>query len=188
MVYHTDVRWLSSANVLQRFIALKPEISKFLETETKEFSEQVDSSWNEDFFFLGDITSHLNDLNIKLQGKGKLIFDLPAAVNAFKVKLRLFKSQLSKGMLTHFPICLKLILSERQLAIEIKYAEQIEVLIEEFNNRLTLSTKEKLHLKIIVNPFLKQLHIDKWNLSNSWLHLYTKVNMEKAVCKAFTSV
>ena len=94
LVYHTDVRWLSRANVLQRFIALKPEVSKFLETEPKEFSEQDDSSWNEDFFFLGYITSHLNDLNIKLQGKGKLIFDLYAAVNAFKVKLRLFKSQL----------------------------------------------------------------------------------------------
>ena len=76
VVYHTDVRWLSRANVLQRFIALKLEISKFLETEPKEFSEQDDSSWNEDFFFLGSITSHLNDLNIKLQGKGKLIFDL----------------------------------------------------------------------------------------------------------------
>ena len=57
-------------------------------------------------------------------------------------------------MLTHFPICLKLILSERHLTIGIKYAEQIEVLIEEFNNRLTLSSEEKLHLKIIVNPFL----------------------------------
>ena len=39
VVYHTDVRWLSRANVLQRFIALKLEISKFLETEPKEFSE-----------------------------------------------------------------------------------------------------------------------------------------------------
>ena len=58
VVYHTDVRWLSRANVLQRFIALKPEISKFLETEPKEFSERDDSSWNEDFFFLGDFTSH----------------------------------------------------------------------------------------------------------------------------------
>ena len=64
MVYHTDVRWLSHANVLQRFIALKPDISKFLETKPKEFSELNDSSWNEDLFFIGDITSHLNDLNI----------------------------------------------------------------------------------------------------------------------------
>ena len=46
VVYHTDLRWLSRANVLQRFIALKPEISKFLETEPKEFSEQNDSSGN----------------------------------------------------------------------------------------------------------------------------------------------
>ena len=132
---------------------MKPEISRFLETEPKEFSQLNDSSWNEDLFFLGDITSHLNDLNIKLQGKGKLILDLHAAVNAFKVKLRLFKSQLSKEMLTHFPICLKHILPERHLAVGIKYAEQIELLIEELDNRLTLSSEEKLHLKIIENPF-----------------------------------
>ena len=44
VVYHTDVKWLSRANVLQRFIALKPKISKFLETEPKKFSEQNDSS------------------------------------------------------------------------------------------------------------------------------------------------
>ena len=66
VVYHADVRWLNRANVLQRFIALKPEISKFLETEPKEFFELNDSSGNEDLFFLGDITSQLNDLNIKL--------------------------------------------------------------------------------------------------------------------------
>ena len=50
-------------------------------------------------------------------------------------------------------MCLKHILSERHLAVGIKYAEQIELLIEEFNNRLTLSSEEKLHLKIIENPF-----------------------------------
>ena len=142
VVYHTDVRWLSRANVLQRFIALKPEISKFLETEPKEFSKLNDSSWNEDLFFLGNITFYLNDLNIKLQGKGKLIFDLHNAVNAFKGRLRLFKSLLSKGMLTHFPICIKHILPEKHLAVGIKYAEQIELLIEEFNNTLTLSSEK----------------------------------------------
>ena len=57
-------------------------------------------------------------------------------------------------MLTHFLICSKIILSERHLVIGIKYAQQIKVLIEEFSNRLTLSTKETLHLKIIVKPFL----------------------------------
>ena len=56
-------------------------------------------------------------------------------------------------MLTHFPICLKHILPERHLAVGIKYAEQIKLLIEEFDNRLTLSGEEKLHLKIIENLF-----------------------------------
>ena len=56
-------------------------------------------------------------------------------------------------MFTHFLICLKHISPERHLAVGIKYAEQIELLIEEFNNRLGLSSEEKLHLKIIENPF-----------------------------------
>ena len=127
------------------------------------------------FIFLGNITSHLNDLNIKLQGKGKLIFDLHAAVNAFKVKLRLFKSQLSKGMLTHFPICLKHILPERHLAVRIKYAEQIKLLIEEFNNRLTLSSEEKLPIKINEIPFLI-------NPEEAPSHLQMKLIELQAIC------
>ena len=55
VVYHTDVRWLSRVNVLQRFISLKPELSKFLKTEPKELSELNDSSWNEDLFFLATL-------------------------------------------------------------------------------------------------------------------------------------
>nr|XP_039256406.1 general transcription factor II-I repeat domain-containing protein 2-like [Styela clava] len=153
VVYHTDVRWLGRANVLKRFISLKTEITTFLKTEYKVFSELNDSSWNEDLFFLGDITSHLNDLNIQLQGKRKLIFDFLAAVISFKAKLRLFKSQFLKGMLIHFPICSQHISPERQLAAGIKYAEHIELLNEEFNNRLSLSSGEELHLKIIENPF-----------------------------------
>ncbi|XP_076810297.1 general transcription factor II-I repeat domain-containing protein 2-like [Clavelina lepadiformis] len=153
VVYHTDVRWLSRGKVLKRFIALKDEIKKFLETEPKKFSELDDLSWNEDLFFLCDITSHLNDLNMKLQGKGQLIFDLFAAVNGFKAKLGLFKNQLLDRILVHFPTCSQHILQERHSAVGIKYAQQIKFLIEEFNSRLSLSSEEKLQLKIIENPF-----------------------------------
>ena len=132
---------------------MKTEITTFLETESKVFPELKDSSWNEDLFFLGDIISHLNDLNIKLQGKGILIFDFLAAVNSFKANLRLFKSQLLKGMLIRFPICSQHISPERRLTAGIKYAKYIQLFNEEFNNRLTLSSEEELHLKIIENPF-----------------------------------
>ncbi|CAK8695144.1 unnamed protein product [Clavelina lepadiformis] len=42
----------------------------------------------------------------------------------------------------------------RHSAVGIKYAQQIKFLIEEFNSRLSLSSEEKLQLKIIENPFL----------------------------------
>jgi hypothetical protein len=35
-------------------------------------------------FFCCDITAHLNDLNVQLQGKDQLIFQMFAAVKAFK--------------------------------------------------------------------------------------------------------
>ena len=56
-------------------------------------------------------------------------------------------------MLIHLPICSQHNSPERQLAAGIKYAEHIELLNEEFNNRLTLSSEEELHLKIIENSF-----------------------------------
>ena len=56
-------------------------------------------------------------------------------------------------MLTHFPICSQHTSPERHIAAGIKYAKQIELFTEEFNNRLTFSSEEKLHLKIIENPF-----------------------------------
>ena len=192
VVYNTDVRWLSRAKVLKRFIAFKDEIAVFLETESQKFPELHDSSWNEDLFFLGDITSHLNDLNIKLQGKEKLIFDLLAAVNGFNSKLKLFKSQLLKGILVNFPICQQRILQERHLDAGMKYAEQINLLIDEFNNRLTLSIEEKLHLQIIENPFSVDPEETPSHLQMEIIDLqaspYTNANTKKAVCKIFLSV
>ena len=82
-----------------------------------------------------------------------MIFDLFAAINGFKAKLGLFKNQLLDGILVHFPTCSQHILQERHSAVGIKYAQQIKFLIEEFNSRLSLSSEEKLQLKIIENPF-----------------------------------
>jgi len=54
-------------------------------------TELEDSLLKQNLFFLCDITSHLNNLSIKLQGKGELIFYL-AAINGFQAKLKLEKS------------------------------------------------------------------------------------------------
>jgi hypothetical protein len=92
---------------LQRFVAIKEEILQFLQTDQRKFPQLDDEDWNNDLYFLTDITSHLNELNLQLQGKSQLIFQFIAAVKAFKIKLRLFKTQLSKGDMCHFPTCKK---------------------------------------------------------------------------------
>ena len=45
---------------------------------------------------LTDITEHLNNLNLKRQGKDILVTDMAAAISAFEVKLRLWEAQLIK--------------------------------------------------------------------------------------------
>ncbi|XP_015436740.1 PREDICTED: general transcription factor II-I repeat domain-containing protein 2-like [Dufourea novaeangliae] len=67
--YYTEVRWLSSHKVLKRFFKLLDEIIIFLETENYECAELKDGQWIKDLAFSVDITSHLNQLNLKLQGK-----------------------------------------------------------------------------------------------------------------------
>lgn len=55
--------------------------------------------------FLCDITSHLNALNLQLQGRGRVITDMYATVRAFKSKLRLWETQMLQENLSHFPHC-----------------------------------------------------------------------------------
>ena len=104
-VYHTEVRWMSRGRVLQRFVTLKEEVLQFLKNKPKKFEELESESSNYDLLFLCDIAAHLNDLNTQLQGKDLLIFQLVGAVKAFKMNLRLFRNQLLKGEMTHFPTC-----------------------------------------------------------------------------------
>jgi hypothetical protein len=61
--------------VLQRFVALKEEVAKFLEQEPRQFPELEDESWNHDLFSFCDVTTHLNNLNTQLQEKISLCFN-----------------------------------------------------------------------------------------------------------------
>ena len=61
-----------------------------------------------DLAFLTDICGHLNDLNLKLQGKSQLITILHGDVSAFRIKLSLFHSQIINNNTCHFPNCDKI--------------------------------------------------------------------------------
>ena len=104
--YHTAVRWLSCGKVLLCFYNLRKEINHFLTDKNKADPILSNPMWVSKLSFLADITSHTNDLNLKLQGKENLICDLYRIVNGFRNKLVLFESQLEVRNLSHFP-CFK---------------------------------------------------------------------------------
>jgi hypothetical protein len=54
---------------------------------------------------LCEISHHINDLNIKLQGQQKLISDMFGAVRPFEMKLRIFLKQLENVNLCKFSSC-----------------------------------------------------------------------------------
>ena len=89
LIFHCDVRWLSRGKVLDRFLALLPEIKQFLTEEQQNFPDLSDTEWQQDLGFMSDITSHLNKLNLKLQGS-HFVTDLYSAINAFRTELNTF--------------------------------------------------------------------------------------------------
>ncbi|KCZ78548.1 hypothetical protein H311_00417 [Anncaliia algerae PRA109] len=76
--YYTEVRWLSNDKVLDRFQYLLDEIVSFLSIKEKnhDFPEMQNRAWLNDFSFLVDILKYLNELNINLQGKKQLAFNM----------------------------------------------------------------------------------------------------------------
>ncbi|GFX75561.1 DUF4371 domain-containing protein [Trichonephila clavipes] len=71
LLYHADVRWLCWSIFLQRFRDLLQEVKYFLESKDETYLELSDKIWLMDLAFVVNITSHLNELNLHLQGKNQ---------------------------------------------------------------------------------------------------------------------
>ncbi|XP_070171334.1 protein FAM200C-like [Polyergus mexicanus] len=77
---HSEVRWLSAGKCLEKFFAIRKEIFLFLQEMSINYDEF--KSFFEDLDFLSelavitDLTSHLNNLNLKLQKANQTISDL----------------------------------------------------------------------------------------------------------------
>jgi hypothetical protein len=76
---HSQIRWLSAGKCLERFFfffffVLRREIPLFLKDEISSDTTDLEQEMLYPTFlcelaFLTDITKHMNDLNMKLQGK-----------------------------------------------------------------------------------------------------------------------
>ena len=72
---HCSVKCLSRGKVLLRFFECLVEIKDFLIGQEKAYPE-LEENWFVKLIFLVDISMHLNELNLRLQGPGKAVIGL----------------------------------------------------------------------------------------------------------------
>nr|XP_061838269.1 protein FAM200A-like [Nerophis lumbriciformis] len=155
LLVHNNVRWLSKGRVLERFWAVREELQVFLSQQNsakaKQFLEFLQNAGKmEAVAFLADITSHLNDLSLKLQGKKNTVCELMSEVRSFQRKLEVFKSDIQEELL-HFPKLLELTKGEGDHQCHLEFLEK---LIANFKTRFDGFILGKQVLLFIENPFL----------------------------------
>jgi hypothetical protein len=159
LLLHSQIRWLSAGKCLERFSAFR-EILLFLKDEISSDTTDLEQEMRNPTFlyelaFLTDITKHMNDLNMKLQGKQQNVSNLFGHVNGFRNKLKLFKTAIERNDLTHFPCCKELAeeLSDYEGSDFSTFVSNIEGMMEEFQTRFTDSEIMKNDITLFHNPF-----------------------------------
>ena len=83
-------------------LLLLPEIIEFRNLKKCPLTELEDENWLCDLGFMVDITKHLNDLNVQLQGPDQLLHSIFSKIKSFTSMPSLCENQLKDNNCTHF--------------------------------------------------------------------------------------
>lgn len=163
LLLHSEIRWLSAGQCLQRFFDLRKDIPIFLKNEIKSDTIDMETKMRDpeflaDLAFLTDMTQHLNELNLKLQGKQHNIANLYGYVNGFKNKLILFKTSLEKYDFSFFPSCKEHYTEMRNFDYNFSdHVKYIDEVIFEFEQRFADFKKLESDLSLFTHPLTIQI-------------------------------
>ena len=155
LLLHSRIRWLSRGYVLKRFSECLPQILTFLIEKKKEFPALNSLPiFKYRLGYLTDIKSKFNKLNLILQGKGLLLWDMMYQINSMKTKLILFKEQLQNGDPTHFRSLGVTDENAQFCKEEMKaYAQNLYHVYEEMERRFSKFNDLGFCEKLLCNPF-----------------------------------
>ena len=133
-----------------KFATCLEEVKLFLKQKDIEYGELEDPDWLQKFYFMVDMTSHLNTLNKKLQGKGNTAVLLLEEVLLFEQKICLFARDLEKGILLHVPMLKTYQQEQADNATNLNFFKQTVVNMgSEFSGRFQEFRKDKATVSFI---------------------------------------
>ena len=150
LLYYTKVRWMSRDNLVARVFELHDEIEIFLETAKPELAVHFENvKFLSRSAYLVDIFEALNQLNLKMQGKGKKIIQFVDFTGAFVEKLGNWKRKVKNGNfdMFHSFTCL----SDTDDEIKDKVADHLGTLQTEFKSYFLELSHDAFTL--VRNPF-----------------------------------
>ena len=112
----------------------------------------VDPAWQADLTFVVDMTQHLNDLKLKLEGKNQLVFQLANHISTFRTQFQSFQQQAALGNFVHFPTLQSQLQKYRDIDTNI-YVGKLDALIQSFNSRFHDFDRYRLLIKLFADPF-----------------------------------
>ena len=77
-------------------------ILPFMVLKDKFMPELDAENWPTNLAFLVDLTAHLNELKMHLQGENQLINTMFQTITAFQIKLKLWQAQIKANNFMHF--------------------------------------------------------------------------------------
>ena len=158
LLYQTQVRWLSKGNILSRIFELR-EVKLFLVAKQK---HDLLLAFGGDGFstylaYLADIFEALNQLNKKLQGPGTNTIVHSDAINAFVVKLNLWRQRAKNNDFASFHRLTVITGDDFNKNLKEDIISHLRNLQDEFEQYFPEINTGSILMKVARNPFIHKV-------------------------------